>query len=107
MAESIRVRVRFGGSLAALAGTSQTELTLGEPLPLREIARRAGVSPQSVMLYSVNGTVQRADFAPADGDEVLLVPAVAGGGPGLGRPFERRAPPARGFRTQEGFRFVP
>jgi molybdopterin converting factor small subunit len=73
--------VRLGGSLALLAGTSQTELTLDEPLPLCELARRVGVEPSLVMVYAVNGTVQRADFAPADGDEVVLVPAVAGGGP--------------------------
>ncbi len=80
MGASTRLRVKLGGSLAALAGFTETELLVqGGPLPLHEVARQAGIPPSLVMLYAVNGVVQPADFTPADGDEVLLVPAVAGG----------------------------
>jgi molybdopterin converting factor small subunit len=74
------LRVKLGGNLATLAGKAQADLELAEPLPLREVAQRAGVSPQLVMLYAVNGTVRPAEYCPGEGDEVLLVPAVAGGG---------------------------
>ncbi|MDA8216622.1 MAG: MoaD/ThiS family protein [Dehalococcoidales bacterium] len=79
MAGSIRLRVKLGASLASLVGKSETELQLEGPLPLREVAERVGVSPNLVMLYVVNGALQTAEVCPADGDEVLLVPAVAGG----------------------------
>ncbi len=79
MAASTRLRVRLGGNLATLAGFAEKEMLVQGRPPLHEVARQAGITPSLVMVYAVNGIVQPADFTPADGDEVLLVPAVAGG----------------------------
>ncbi|MCL4466369.1 MAG: MoaD/ThiS family protein [Chloroflexi bacterium] len=79
MASSNSVVVKLGGTLAELAGTKQLCVELpGEPT-LAEVAALVGVAPNLVMLYAVNGTLRAADYRPSPGDEVLLIPAVAGG----------------------------
>lgn len=79
MAGSNSVTVRLGGSLAEIAGCALCEVALDEGVTLAEIAARVGISPNLVMLYSVSGRLRPANHAPEPGDEVLLIPAVAGG----------------------------
>lgn len=76
---SVRVRVRLGGGLAAVAGFSETEVTGEHSMSLVELAGLVGISPSLVMLYAVNGKVREAAYRLEDGDEVLLIPAVSGG----------------------------
>lgn len=81
MAGSHRITLRLGGSLPEITGCVRCDLILDEGVTLAELATQAGVSPRLVMLYSVNGTLRTADYEPVPGDEVLLIPAVAGGEP--------------------------
>lgn len=79
MAESNRITLRLGGSLAELVGGPLLEVELDEGQTLADVATQAGVSPRLVMLYSVNGALRPAEYRPTLGDQVLLIPAVAGG----------------------------
>jgi molybdopterin converting factor small subunit len=79
LAESHRVTLKLGGSLAELGGGPLLEVGLEEGQTLADVATQSGVSPRLVMLYSVNGVLRPAEYRPVAGDEILLIPAVAGG----------------------------
>ncbi|MHB1132371.1 MAG: MoaD/ThiS family protein [Chloroflexota bacterium] len=76
---SASVKVRLGGSLAQMTGADLYEVRLDEALTVAAAAALVGVSPDLVMLYCVNGTLRPPEHRPMAGDEVLLIPAVAGG----------------------------
>ncbi len=75
------VRVRLTGTLPSLLKRDAAEVMaeVEQGSTLVDVMRAINVPPQVVMIYQVNGKVQRSDFQPEDGDEVVVIPAVAGG----------------------------
>ena len=75
------VRVRLTGTLPSLLRRDAAEVMaeVEQGSTLVDVMRAINVPPQVVMIYQVNGKVQRSDFQPEDGDEVVVIPAVAGG----------------------------
>lgn len=77
----MRVNVKLSGTLPALLKRDEAQV-IAEVEPgstLVDVMRAINVPPQVVMIYQVNGKVQRSDFQPEDGDEIVAIPAVAGG----------------------------
>jgi molybdopterin converting factor small subunit len=79
LASSASIVVKLGGTLADVVGSRQLQVELSDGVPLSEIAGRVGISSGMVMLYAVNGSLRSANYCPEPGDEVLFIPAVAGG----------------------------
>lgn len=77
----MQVKVKLSGTLPSLLKRDRAEVvTEVDPgTTLVDIMRAINVPPQLVMIYQVNGKVQRSDFQPKDGDEIVAIPAVAGG----------------------------
>lgn len=77
----MQVRVKLIGTLPALLKRSDAESVVEvEPgATLVDLMRVMSISPQLVMVFAVNGKVQRGDYELHDGDEVAVMPAVAGG----------------------------
>lgn len=60
-------------------GRAEVLAEVGSGSNLSDLMRVIGVPPEMVMLYQVNGKVERSDYLVRDGDEVVAIPAVAGG----------------------------
>ena len=75
------VRVRLTGTLPSLLKRDSAELTaeVEKGSSLVDVMRSINVPPQVVMIYQVNGKVRTSDYQPDDGDEIVVIPAVAGG----------------------------
>lgn len=75
------VRVRLTGTLPSLLKRDSAELTaeVEKGSSLVDVMRAINVPPQVVMIYQVNGKVRTSDYEPDDGDEIVVIPAVAGG----------------------------
>lgn len=80
-----QVRLRFFARYAELVGTEQRELSLALPATVAEVVRRArteipgaGGIPERP-LVALNLKHVQLDARVADGDEVALLPPLAGG----------------------------
>jgi molybdopterin converting factor small subunit len=77
----VRLRVRFSGVLPSLLHVPASELAV-EAAPgstLGDLMRQLEVPEGAAMAYAVNGRVRPAEFKPADGDEIVAIPSIAGG----------------------------
>jgi len=79
------VRVRFFARYAELAGRAEGTVTLGLPATVADVVARAraewpgAAALPAAPLAAVNRRHARLDLAVADGDEVALLPPLAGG----------------------------
>ena len=77
----IRVNVSVHGHVTEFFPDKRGRFSLELPGPvsIREILGRLGVKPELIATALVNGTRQRTDFVPGDGDEITFISPVAGG----------------------------
>jgi molybdopterin synthase catalytic subunit len=80
----ITVRALLFARYAELLGTDQLVLSLNEGAMARDAvatlrARGAGAALPSTVLLAVNGRQASEEFALADGDELAILPPLAGG----------------------------
>lgn len=78
----MRVKVRLAGALPRLIGSGCSEMELEVPpeATLAEILPLIGVKPGLAMLYSVGGELRPTTYRPCEGEEIVVIPAVSGGG---------------------------
>lgn len=80
-------RLRLFAAVREKAGMDGFDLTLTEPLPLREFltlaSGKGGVSLPVIMnkslLYAINGDMRGLDFPVGPSDEVAVLPPMSGG----------------------------
>jgi sulfur carrier protein ThiS len=77
----VRVKVRFSGMLPSLLNVSAQEMSV-EVAPdstLRDVMRLLNVPEGTTLAYAVNGRVRPPESRPEDGDEIAVIPSIAGG----------------------------
>lgn len=84
MASEITVTTLFFASYADALGRSSVAVTLPAPATVGEVVARVRALPGAervppAPLVAVNAAYARADHVLAEGDEVALIPPVAGG----------------------------
>ena len=97
------VRVRFFARYAELVGREETALTVPFPATVGDVVRRiraelpGGADIPERPLTAVNSRHVRLEASVQDGDEVALLPPLAGGCPApvATRPPARRSSPSR------------
>lgn len=80
--DAVRVSVLFFASYRELAGENERQVTLSRSARVADLLRRLrddGVEVPEGASVAVNRRYAAADHVLADGDEVALVPPVAGG----------------------------
>jgi len=93
----VHVQVRFGSGLAAAAGTRRLRVELPQDATVDTLLERLGAAEPAMApalasaLAVIRGTHASGGQTLADGDEVALLIAVAGGAAGA-TPPERRNP---------------
>jgi len=75
------VRVRLLGTLPALLKREESSFEVDVPAgsSLADVVRVIGIPDSLVMIFTVNGRVYGREYQPSDGDEIGVLPAVAGG----------------------------
>lgn len=82
----MKARVLLFARLRELAGTAQVEVEVGEGLPAQEVYRRvqemfpALASCEIPVAFAVNARYVGPQHPVGEGDEVAIIPPVAGGG---------------------------
>ncbi|HWP23469.1 MAG TPA: molybdopterin converting factor subunit 1 [Candidatus Binatia bacterium] len=90
----MKVRVKFFAILRERAGVSEVEKDLAEGSTVGDLWRRLQADyprldvPGIRMLYAVNRDYVSADRKLKDGDEVVFIPPVSGGGSSLRSPLQ-------------------
>jgi molybdopterin converting factor small subunit len=93
----VHVQVRLGSGLAAAAGTRRLRVELPQDATVDTLLERLGTAEPTIApalasaLAVIRGTHASRDQTLADGDEVALLIALAGGAAGTSPP-ERRTP---------------
>jgi molybdopterin converting factor small subunit len=93
----VHVQVRLGSGLAAAAGTRRLRVELPQDATVDTLRERLGATEPAIApavasaLAVIRGTHASGEQKLADGDEVALLIAVAGGAGGA-TPPERRNP---------------
>jgi molybdopterin converting factor small subunit len=93
----VHVQVRLGSGLATAAGTRRLRVELPQDATVDTLLERLGAAEPAIApalasaLPVIRGTHASSDQTLADGDEVALLIAVAGGAAGAAPP-ERRTP---------------
>lgn len=79
----MRLTISASGALTEYLGATPTEIEADQVATIGEILIRLGVPPALPVAIFVNGLPGNPTDKPRDGDFLLLIPAVTGGGEGI------------------------